>query len=90
MKTVELYSKVQCPFCERAKSLLQSKGIRYREIDITDDEARTLEMMRRSRQRTVPQIFINDEAVGGYEQLAQLNAQGILNQKLGLEEERSA
>lgn len=86
MKNVEVYSKERCPYCERAKSLLQSKGITFREIDITDDEDLTIEMMQRSRQRTVPQIFIDDEAVGGYDQLARLNTQGALNRKLGLEE----
>lgn len=86
MKKVEVYSKQQCPFCDRAKSLLQSKGINYVEIDITDDEAYTLEMMRRSQQRTVPQIFIDNEAIGGFEQLSRLNSQGELNRKLDLEE----
>ena len=86
MKNVEVYSKKQCPYCDRAKLLLGSKGIAYREIDITDDEALTIEMVQRSQQRTVPQIFIADEAVGGYDQLARLNAQGVLNRKLGLEE----
>ncbi len=89
MKNVEVYSKEQCPFCERAKSLLQSKGIAYQEIDITDDEARTIEMMQRSQQRTVPQIFIDNEAIGGYHQLVRLNAQGVLNRKLALEETHS-
>ena len=86
MKKVEVYSKEQCPFCDRAKSLLQAKGIAYQEIDITDDEVRTIEMMQRSQQRTVPQIFIEDESIGGYDQLARMNAQGVLNRKLGLEE----
>ena len=89
MKNVEVYSKKQCPFCDRAKLLLGSKGIDYREIDITDDEALTIEMVQRSRQRTVPQIFIDDEAIGGYDQLARLNAQGILNRKLDLEEKQA-
>ena len=86
MKKVEVYSKQQCPFCDRAKSLLQSKGISYIEIDITDDEAHTLEMIQRSQQRTVPQIFIENDSIGGFEQLARLNSQGKLNRKLGLEE----
>lgn len=86
MSKVEVYSKSSCPHCDRAKSLLSAKGVNYVEIDITDDEARTLEMMQRSQQRTVPQIFINDESVGGFSQLAQLNMQGVLNRKLGLEE----
>lgn len=86
MKKVEVYSKQQCPFCDRAKSLLQSKGVSYIEIDITDDEAHTLEMMRRSQQRTVPQIFIDNESIGGFDQLARLNSQGKLSRKLDLEE----
>ena len=89
MKNVEVYSKKQCPFCDRAKLLLGSKGIDYREIDITDDEALTIEMVQRSRQRTVPQIFIDDEAIGGYDHLARLHSQGILNRKLDLEEKQA-
>ncbi len=86
MSKVEVYSKERCPHCDRAKSLLRSKGVDYVEIDITDDEVQTTKMMERSQQRTVPQIFIDDEAIGGFNQLAQLNSQGLLNQKLGLEE----
>ena len=86
MNKVEVYSKPNCPHCDRAKSLLHAKGVDYVEFDISDDEARTLEMMQRSQQRTVPQIFINNESVGGFSQLAELNAQGVLNRKLGLEE----
>ena len=86
MNKIEVYSKSSCPHCDRAKSLLNAKGVDYVEIDISDDEARTLEMIQRSRQRTVPQIFINDEAIGGFSQLAQLNARGVLDRKLDLEE----
>ena len=86
MNKVEVYSKPSCPHCDRAKSLLRAKRVDYIEIDIADDEVRTLEMIQRSQQRTVPQIFINDEAVGGFSQLARLNAQGVLDRKLGLDE----
>lgn len=86
MNKVEMYSKKPCPFCDRAKSLLQSKGVDFVEIDITDDEAQTIKMMQRSNQRTVPQIFIDNEPIGGFDQLARLNTKGVLNRKLGLEE----
>ena len=86
MKNVEIYSRQQCPSCDRAKSLLQSKGIAFVEIDITDDEARTIEMMRRSQQRTVPQIFIDGETIGGYDQLARIYARGALSRNRDLDE----
>ncbi len=84
MKKVEVYSKEWCPYCAKAKSLLKSKEINYQEIDVTNDAEREEEMIQRSQRRTVPQIFIDEESVGGYDDLAQLNATGLLDQKLGL------
>ncbi len=85
MNKVEVYSKEWCPYCAKAKSLLKSKNIDYKEIDVTSDIKCEEEMIQRSQRRTVPQIFINDESVGGYDDLAHLNATGLLDQKLGLE-----
>ena len=70
MSNIEIYSKDWCPFCSKAKSLLQSKQLEYAEIDITSDLVREQEMIERSGRRTVPQIFIDGESVGGYDDLA--------------------
>ncbi len=84
MNNIEIYSKDWCPFCSKAKSLLQSKQLEYTEVDITSDLAREQEMIERSGRRTVPQIFIDGESVGGYDDLANFNATGELDQRLGL------
>jgi len=84
MSNIEIYSKDWCPFCSKAKSLLQSKQLEYTEVDITSDLAREQEMIERSGRRTVPQIFIDGESVGGYDDLANFNATGELDQLLGL------
>ena len=89
MKKVEVYSKEWCPYCAKAKSLLKSKQVEYQEIDVTNDVEREEQMIERSKRRTVPQIFINDESIGGYDDLAQLNATGQLDQKLGLKSQQA-
>ena len=85
MKNIEIYSKDWCPFCSKAKSLLQSKQLEYVEVDITSDLEREQEMITRSGRRTVPQVFIDGESIGGYDDLANFNATGELDQLLGLE-----
>ena len=84
MKKIEIYSKDWCPFCSKAKSLLQSKQLDYAEIDITTDRALEQEMIERSGRRTVPQVFIDGDAIGGYDDLANINATGELDQRLEL------
>ena len=84
MKHIEVFSRDNCPFCDRAKSLLNSKGVDFDVIDITNDEIMAIKMMQRSEQRTVPQIFIDNQSIGGYDALARLNAQGTLNKMLGI------
>lgn len=82
--TIEIYSKDWCPYCSKAKSLLKSKQLEYQEIDITSDVALEEIMIQRSNRRTVPQIFIRGQSVGGYDDLAQLNATGKLDKLLGI------
>ena len=84
MNQIEIYTKSWCPFCARAKSLLQSRQLAYTEIDITTDELREQEMIERSGGFSVPQIFINGEGIGGSDDLASLDASGELDQLLGL------
>jgi glutaredoxin 3 len=75
---VELYTTTNCPFCVRAKRLLQARGIAYVEHDVGDDDELRDEIVRRTGRRTVPQIFIDQEAIGGFEELAALDARGGL------------
>lgn len=69
MAKVEIYSSAHCPYCVMAKQLLDRKGVTYQEIRVDLDPSKRQEMMAKSRQRTVPQIFINNEAIGGYTDL---------------------
>jgi len=88
MNKIEIYSKSWCPYCNKAKALFKSKGLAYEEIDTTHDEARESEMIERSRRRTVPQIFIDGRSIGGYDDLARLNATGELDRMLGIAPDR--
>ncbi len=77
---VEIYTWSMCPFCIRAKALLSKKGVKFTEYCIDGDEAARNKMAKRSRgQRTLPQIFINDEHIGGCDELYALERQGRLN-----------
>jgi GrxC family glutaredoxin len=78
MTRIEVYSKDWCPYCDRAKALLDARGLTYEAIDVTDDAEREREMRRRSRRRTVPQIFIDGAHVGGYDDLVAFDARGNL------------
>ena len=82
MAKIEIYSKSWCPFCIRAIKLLQMKQVEFDEIDVTSDPIREEEMINRSNRLTVPQIFIDGEAIGGYDDLSQLNETERLDQLL--------
>ncbi|MDP8235987.1 MAG: glutaredoxin 3 [Candidatus Erginobacter occultus] len=80
---IEIYSQEWCPYCIKAKRLLDSKAVKYTVLDITSDRKLEREMIERSGRRTVPQIFIDGEGIGGYDDLARLNAAGELDRILG-------
>jgi glutaredoxin 3 len=80
---VVMYTTNWCPYCERARRLLRSKGVEFREIDVEGAAQGRAEMMSRSGRRTVPQIFIGDHHVGGSDDLAELEASGQLDALLG-------
>lgn len=82
MSKVVIYSGRNCPYCDRAKALLDSKEISYQEIKIDEDEAKRLEMVELSGRRTVPQIFINNKPVGGFDDLWAFETKGELDQLL--------
>jgi len=84
MANIEIYTKEWCPYCAKAKALLKSKGLSYQEVNVTSDEALQQEMVTRSGRRTVPQIFLDGESIGGYDDLANFNATGELDRRLGI------
>ena len=82
---VEIYTKLYCGYCYRAKRLLESKGVEFEEYDITLGGPKRTEMLaRKPDARTVPQIFLDDRAVGGSDELARLEREGKLDSLLGL------
>ncbi|HEX5641663.1 MAG TPA: FAD-dependent oxidoreductase [Thermoleophilia bacterium] len=85
MARVQMYSMEWCPYCAKAKALLGAKGIEYDEVDVTDDQEAALEMVERTGQQGVPQFFIDGRWAGGYDNLAYLNATGVLDQMFGIQ-----
>jgi glutaredoxin 3 len=79
MSKVQIYSTDWCPYCNAAKSLLSDKGVVFEEIDVTDPALRMAMVERAHGRRTVPQIFIGERHVGGYDELAQLERRGQLD-----------
>lgn len=79
MKPVTIYSTRVCPYCMRAKALLQSKHVAYTEFLVDMDPAKREEMENKSRRRSVPQIFIGEQHVGGCDELYALDRKGGLD-----------
>ena len=83
MSKIEVYSTAVCPYCVAAKNLLKSKGLEWTEVRVDTDPAQRDAMLTRSGgRRTVPQIFINDRHVGGYDDLVAADRSGKLKQLL--------
>jgi glutaredoxin 3 len=82
MSKVVVYSTLLCPYCHRAKALLRKKGVAFTEIDVGMDRQKREEMEARARRHTVPQIFIDDQHIGGSDDLHELDAQGKLDSLL--------
>lgn len=83
MPKIELYSTAVCPYCVAAKNLLKSKGLQWNEVRVDADPAqRDLMLQRSGGRRTVPQIFVNDQHVGGYDDLVAADRSGKLKQLL--------
>jgi glutaredoxin 3 len=77
--TVTLYMSDWCPYCQRARGLLTQKNVVFSEINVEDDGKSREEMIARSNQRTVPQIFIGGKHVGGCDDLIELDRSGELD-----------
>ena len=76
---VRIYTSVSCPYCVQAKRLLDRKSVAYEEIDVTGDPTRRAEMIQASGRRTVPQIFIDEQSIGGFDELYELEQEGRLD-----------
>ena len=79
-----VYTKDYCPYCVKAKALLSSLGATFEEVDITNSPDTIMELVKKSGMRTVPQIFVGNECLGGYDSIAKLHADGKLLEKIGL------
>ncbi len=78
-RPVRMYATLFCPYCLRARMLLKRKGIKYEEISVANDAELWSEMERLSQRDTVPQIFIGDLSIGGYDDMAALDRAGKLD-----------
>lgn len=79
---VLIYTGHRCAYCNAAKKMLDSKNVAYTEINIHEDSAKAEEMVERTKRQTVPQIFIGDIHVGGFDDMAALNTEGKLDDLL--------
>lgn len=79
MKSVRMYSSGLCPYCVMAKRLLSGKGVNFQEIRVDEEQGQREEMMRVTGRRTVPQIFVGETHVGGFDDLAALDRAGRLD-----------
>ncbi|MBE0510472.1 MAG: glutaredoxin 3 [Chromatiales bacterium] len=84
MSQVVMYSTASCPYCVRARQLLEKKGVDYTDIRIDQQPTLRPEMERLSGRSSVPQIFIGEFHVGGFDDLAELDVDGELDERLGL------
>jgi glutaredoxin 3 len=78
MAAVRIYTTRVCGYCIAAKRLMKDRGIAYEEIDVTGDDAKRAWLVDTTGRRTVPQIFIGEQSIGGYDELAQLDRDGEL------------
>jgi len=79
MARIEVYLTSWCPFCRGAVQLLRAKGQEFAVVDLDAEPGRRAEMVQRSGRRTVPQIFIGDRHVGGFDDLSELERAGELD-----------
>lgn len=79
---IRVYSKKNCPYCVRAKALLDKKGVAYEEIDVEGKDELRIWLAEASGQKTVPQIFVGERPLGGYSDLDALDKKGMLDAAL--------
>ena len=84
MAKVEIYTSALCGYCSRARSLLEKKGVKFVEYDVTHDLKKRQEMTTRTGKTAVPQVFIDDNPIGGYSDLVELDVDGELDNMFDL------
>lgn len=82
MAEVVIYTTRVCPYCVAAKALFQKKGVAYREVDVSGDDAKREWLVEATGQRTVPQIFIDGKSYGGFSDVSALDRRGELDAAL--------
>ncbi len=83
MRNVTIYTTNVCPYCVRAKQVLKKHGVPFTEVDVTGDDDKRRWLLERTGQRTVPQIFFDDDSIGGCTDLEAVVARGELDARLG-------
>ena len=83
MKKVTIYTKGYCPYCKRAVGILKDAGADFEEIDVSSDQATYSKIKSQTGCQTVPQVFIGDEFIGGFDDLNAIKSAGELDTKLG-------
>ncbi|MBB5021788.1 glutaredoxin domain-containing protein [Desulfurispira natronophila] len=78
MQSVTIYTKNSCPFCRKAKALLDSLGVRYEEHEVTFDPALYASIKKRTGMNTVPQVLVGDDCLGGFSEIDALHREGKL------------
>lgn len=79
---VTIYTTGYCPYCHAAKALLERKNVPFTEIDVTGDHEERARLVERTGSHTVPQVFIDGEPIGGYDELSALDRAGRLDEML--------
>ena len=82
MAEVKIYTTRYCPYCHAATALLTQKSVPFEEIDVTGDQAARTDLAKRTGRHTVPQVFIDGESIGGYDDLSALDRSGRLDELL--------
>jgi len=82
MPEVVMYCTEVCPYCQRAERLLKSKGVKIQKIRVDQDRGKLKEMIKRTGRNTVPQIYIGDKHVGGFDDLSELDIMDELDELL--------
>ncbi len=82
LNKIQIYTSSTCPYCERAKLLLDNKGVEYQEVVLDDQPEKKLEVMKELNWQTVPMILIDGKLIGGYDELVSLEKNGELDKLL--------
>ncbi|MDO5708195.1 MAG: glutaredoxin 3 [Andreesenia angusta] len=85
-KKIVIYTKNYCPYCKRAVAFLERNNLEFENVDVTNDEELLKPVSKKTGVTTVPQVFVDDEFIGGYDDMVALKKAGEINEKFGIEE----